>query len=239
MDKVTGWCGIVALLGLGTAPAWADGEGQCWLRDAVAPAKSVVHTLCEQGAMWSTSDAGLTWAKHETGATERLRAMAFLDANRGYVVGDHGLLLATEDGGKKWQARTLDTKEHLMDITFVGESGWLSGFQGVLLHSTDGGRTWSKQITGTTQTLETVYILDADHGWSVGWAGTILLTTDGGKNWKHVQSDAANWSLTSIEFKDPKNGWIVGFAGQILNTQDGGLTWQVQTSPVKGWLTSN
>ena len=182
--------------------------------------------------------AGATWTKNETGAKERLRAMAFLDANRGFVIGDHGLLLATEDGGKKWQARPLETKEHLMDVTFVGESGWISGFQGVLLHSADGGRTWTKQKTGTTQTLETVFFLDQDHGWTVGWAGTILLTTDGGKTWKQVRSDAATWSLTSVQFRDPQNGWMVGFAGQILRSHDGGLTWQAQASPIKSWLTS-
>ena len=223
---------------LAAIPLAAQDDGQCWLRDAASPAKSVVYTLCEQGALWATSDGGATWDKRETKAAERLRAMAFLDANRGYVVGDHGLLMATQDGGRKWQAIPLETKEHLMDITFVGESGWLCGFQGVLLASSDGGRTWSKQTTGTTQTLETVYFLDQNHGWSVGWAGTILLTTDGGKNWKHVQTDAANWSLTSVQFKDPQNGWMVGFAGEILNSHDGGLTWQAQTSPVKGWLTS-
>jgi photosystem II stability/assembly factor-like uncharacterized protein len=240
MGNSTTLFGIAGLLGMVALPLLADGnsDGSCWLRDAASPEKSVVYTLCEQGAVWSTANGGVAWVKHETGATERLRAMAFIDVNRGFVIGDHGLLLATEDGGKKWQARPLETKEHLMDITFVGESGWMSGFQGVLLHSEDGGRTWSKQETGTTQTLETVYFLDQNHGWSVGWAGTILLTTDGGKSWKHVQSDAANWSLTSVQFKDPQNGWMVGFAGQILGTHDGGLTWQAQKSPISGWLTS-
>lgn len=226
------WISVLPLLGDGAA------DGSCWMRDAAAPTQSVVYTVCEQGAVWSTADGGATWTKRETGATERLRAMAFLDANRGFVTGDHGLLLSTGDGGKKWQVLPLETKEHLMDVTFVGESGWISGFQGVLLHSTDGGRTWTKQNTGTTQTLETIFFLDQDHGWTVGWAGTILLTTDGGKTWKHVQSDAATWSLTSVQFRDPQNGWMVGFAGQILRSRDGGLTWQIQESPVQGWLTS-
>jgi photosystem II stability/assembly factor-like uncharacterized protein len=232
--------GLAGLLGISAIPLLADGaaDGSCWLRDAASPTKLVVYTVCEQGAVWSTADGGTTWTKNETGATERLRAMAFLDVNRGFVIGDHGLLLATTDGGKKWRAQPLETKEHLMDITFAGESGWISGFQGVLLHSADGGKTWAKQSTGTTQTLETVFFLDQDRGWAVGWAGTILLTTDGGKAWKSVVSDAASWSLTSVQFRDPQNGWMVGFAGQILRTRDGGLTWKTQESPVKGWLTA-
>jgi len=59
-----------------------------------------------------------------------------------------------------------------------------------------------------------------------------------GKTWKSIVSDAASWSLTSVQFRDPQNGWMVGFAGQILRSHDGGLTWQVQKSPVSSWLTS-
>ena len=131
----------------------------------------------------------------------------------------------------------MDTKQHLMDITFVGESGWVAGYQGLMLHTGDGGRTWSKQATKTSQTLETVFFLDADHGWSVGWSGTILRTSNGGKNWEEIHSDAT-WSLTSVYFQDAQNGWMVGFAGQILRSRDGGTTWQAQPSPVKAWLTA-
>jgi len=108
----------------------------------------------------------------------------------------------------------------------------------VILHSTDGGRTWARQKTGTTQTLETVFFLDASHGWVVGWAGTILRTGDAGKTWEKIVAEKASWSLTSVYFRDAKNGWMVGFAGQILRSRDGGATWQVETSPVRSWLTS-
>ena len=218
----------------------ADGNSDkpCWLRDASAPTGSVVYALCEQGSVWSTINGGAAWKKSDTGAKERLRAIAFLDANRGFIAGDHGLLMATQDGARTWQAQTLDTKEHLMDITFVGESGWLSGYQGALLHSTDAGRTWAKQKSGTTQTIEALFFLDANHGWAVGWAGTILRTADGGAHWEPIHTDAASWSLTAVYFRDLQNGWITGFAGQILRTKDGGTTWQAVESPVKAWLTS-
>ena len=62
---VFGVCSI-SLLAADTAP-----ERSCWLRDAAAPANSVVHILCEQGGIWSTADAGATWSKRETGSAER------------------------------------------------------------------------------------------------------------------------------------------------------------------------
>jgi photosystem II stability/assembly factor-like uncharacterized protein len=123
-------------------------------------------------------------------------------------------------------------------VVFVGDQGWASGMNGTVIHTADGGSTWARQTTGTSQAIEGLFFLDAQHGWAVGWAGTILLTTDGGATWKPVKTDSAQWSLSSIYFKDAKSGWAVGFAGQILRSGDGGLTWKAADSPVHGWLTS-
>ena len=124
----------------------------------------------------------------------------------------------------------------MTDIEFVGQSGWVGGYTGVLIHSGDGGRTWARQTTGTSQSIESMFFLDAEHGWAVGWAGTILRTADGGKTWEQIKAPAATWSLSSVYFRDAKNGWAVGFAGQILRSRDGGATWEAQTSPAKNWL---
>ena len=136
------------------------------------------------------------------------------------------------------QRRKTDAHENLAAIQFLGQSGWIAGFDGVILHTADGGRTWARQETGTKESLESVFFLDADHGWAAGWAGTILRTTDGGKSWKMIRADAANWSLSAIYFKDANNGWIVGFSGQILRSRDAGLTWQALKSPVNTWLSA-
>jgi photosystem II stability/assembly factor-like uncharacterized protein len=184
-----------------------------------------------------STDAGATWAARATGAKGSLRAIAFTDVNRGFVAGDGGLLMATEDGGKTWQVRQTGITERLTDIEFAGQSGWMSGYTGVLLHSGDGGRTWTKQTSGTSQSIENLFFLDGERGWAVGWAGTILRTANGGQTWEQIKAPAATWSLSSVYFRDAKNGWAVGFAGQILRTRDGGTTWDAQNSPAKSWLT--
>jgi len=226
------------LLGLLTLPVLtvAQQSSACWLRDANSPAPATAYLLCEQGKFWATTDGGATWVANSTGAKSRLRAFSWIDAKRGVAIGDGGLLLATNDGGKTWQPRDSGVKQHLIDITFVGESGWISGYQGVMLHSADGGNTWQKQTTKTTMALEGVFFLDQDRGWSVGWSGAILRTTDGGKTWTQVKTPAASWTLFAVYFQDANNGWITGFAGQLLRSKDGGLTWTAQKSPVKNSL---
>ena len=91
-----------------------------------------------------------------------------------------------------------------MDVTFAGNEGWASGMNGTMIYTADGGRTWAAQKTGTSQALEGLFFLDAQHGWAVGWAGTILRTVDGGKNWLAVKSNEAQWSFSSAYFKDDK-----------------------------------
>ncbi len=232
---------LIGLLGITLLPLAAQEQEQrrsCWLRDFASPDSSKVYAVCAQGTVWFTKDGGNKWEQRETKAENNLRAITFLDANRGLVIGRGGTVLATDDGGQTWVKRDSKTTENLMELSFVGDEGWVSGYAGKVLHTTDGGKTWEDQKTGTRQTLETIYFHDTKHGWAAGWAGTILRTEDGGVTWNTMKAEKATWSVSAVYFKDPQNGWLVGFAGQILRSKDGGLTWDTQKSPVTDVLSS-
>ena len=224
------------LLALGVIPlvTFAADERSCNMRDAALPTNSITYVLCEQGLLLVTNDEGATWAQRKIANAGALRAVAFLDVNRGVTVGDGGAILATDDAGRTWKARESGTTENLTDIQMVGEEGWIAGYDGVILHTADGGKTWSKQKSGVALSLEALFFLDAQNGWAVGWAGTVLHTVDGGNKWQPVKIPGATWSLSSITFPDAKNGWIVGFAGQLFRTKDGGATWEAKKTPVLG-----
>ena len=230
----------VPLLVVCLAPALtrAADERTCTMRDAALPAPSLTYVLCEQGLLLVTADEGATWTTRKIAEAQGLKALAFLDTNRGVAVGDGGVILATADAGKTWTARKTATTENLADVQMVGQEGWAAGFDGVILHTSDGGETWRPQKSGVTQSLEAIQFLDDKNGWAVGWSGTILHTTDGGATWRQIKSSAAMWSLSSIHFLDAKSGFISGFAGQLLRTADGGATWQSVKTPYSGWLTS-
>jgi photosystem II stability/assembly factor-like uncharacterized protein len=231
---------ISCLLAVAIFPlvTFAADERTCNMRDAALPTNSITYVLCEQGLLLVTNDEGNTWAQRKIAASGSLRAVAFLDVNRGLTVGDGGALLATADAGRTWTPRESGTTETLTDIQMVGEEGWIAGYDGVILHSADGGKTWSKQKSGVTLSLEALFFLDAQNGWAVGWAGTALHTTDGGKQWQSVKIPGATWSLSSITFPDAKNGWIVGFAGQMFHSKDGGATWEAKKTSASSWLSS-
>jgi photosystem II stability/assembly factor-like uncharacterized protein len=220
------------------AGLFAAEERTCTMRDAAMPAPSLTYVLCEQGLLLTTADEGTTWNTRKIADAQGLKALAFLDVNRGVAVGDDGVALTTADVGKTWTVRKTGVKENLAALQFIGQEGWAAGFNGVILHSTDGGETWTAQNSGVAQSIEALEFLDAKNGWAVGWSGTILHTTDGGATWTQVKSDAAKWSLSSVYFLDPKTGFISGFAGQLLRTDDGGTTWVAVQIPYSGWLTS-
>jgi photosystem II stability/assembly factor-like uncharacterized protein len=212
-------------------------ESGCRIQDA-SVAGDTLRLLCEQGKVRIESEDLTDGQEVTLPPGNELLAIRFLDADRGFVAGENGTLLATDDGGRSWRTVTVPAEEHLTDIHSVGESLWIAGWNGAILHSADGGRTWSRQSTGVSQGLEDVYFIDSEHGWAVGWVGSILRTTDGGATWTQAQTQAADWSFHAVYFRDASDGWAVGFGGQILRSRDGGVNWEAQTSPVTDSLTA-
>ncbi|MFO7446979.1 MAG: YCF48-related protein [Ignavibacteriaceae bacterium] len=96
----------------------------------------------------------------------------------------------------------------------------------ILLMQTSGlSQFWVYQVSGTTQHLNDVHMINSQTGWICGDAGTLLKTTNGGQNW--VQVNATANDLNSIVFKDAVTGVAVGDDGIIIRTVDGGASWSV------------
>lgn len=89
---------------------------------------------------------------------------------------------------------------------------------------------WTPQVSGTTQNLMGVTMIDANNALVFGESGTILRTTDGGANWNSVASPTTK-NLFGASFCDANNGLAVGNQGVLLKTTDGGVSWS-QIFPV-------
>ena len=65
-------------------------------------------------------------------------------------VGEHGIVLLSDDGGSHWrQAASVPVSVTLTAVRFGSASeGWAVGHMGVILHTTDAGETWQRQIDG-------------------------------------------------------------------------------------------
>jgi len=159
---------------------------------------------------------------------------------QGWIVGNSGLCLKTEDRGKVWTKVPFPDDESYKDVFFVGQKGWIVGERGIIQHTEDGGKTWNKQTSNTKQSLMRVFFTDGNKGVAVGGDGTILRTANAGGSWEDVHLDwnmlitddlvemgVISINLYDVFFLTESLGWIVGDAGTVVCTVDGGNEWSV------------
>lgn len=158
--------------------------------------------VCDLGLILHTQDGGMSWQRQDNvnwdppivGLRQRtariLNAVTFIDAKRGWAVGEVGLLLATSDGGISWAAQEPGTSEALKGVHFVNATrGWAVGDQHTLLATSDAGRTWSRvPLKPESDTaLYAVVFVDETTGFIAGESGLLLETRNAGASWEPIQ----------------------------------------------------
>jgi photosystem II stability/assembly factor-like uncharacterized protein len=203
--------------------------------------------LCAALSLWAAAAAqeGGGWVSGRQGpAGKDLNAVYFSDSKRGWVGGDDGLLLRTEDGGRKWERQQVGTREGVSDLYFRDKTdGYLLAGNQILV-TEDGGASWRMAarflpatFEGAEPDLYSVRFTSKRRGWVVGSLSRgervidslILQTTDGGASWNRQRVPVSD-ELIHLDFDGDKRGWIVGTAGRILHTRDGGESWTLQDS---------
>jgi photosystem II stability/assembly factor-like uncharacterized protein len=56
----------------------------------------------------------------------------FLDSQNGWVVGEDGLVLFTNDGGQNWQVEQVNVTEHLLDVHVSKKISCIVGAHGTI-----------------------------------------------------------------------------------------------------------
>lgn len=167
------------------------------------------------------------WIQQNSGTSEFLKDLFFVDTQRGWVVGDGGTILHTLNGGATWTAQTSGVAVTLEGVSCVGSSTcWAVGDGGTILKTTNGGALWTRPNSGTSNDLDNVQFIDMNIGYAVGYNGIILKTMNGGTTWITQTSGTTFW-LWGIYFLHQNVGWASGGneTGVILRTTDGGATW--------------
>jgi photosystem II stability/assembly factor-like uncharacterized protein len=160
------------------------------------------------------------------------------------AVGEHGVVLLSDDAGKRWrQAGSVPVDSTLTAVSFIdAKRGWAVGHAGVVLATTDGGETWTLQrrAAGEDRPLFAVHMFDAEHGVAVGLWSLVLVTADGGKTWDSVTlpkpegAKKADLNLLGL-FVDAKGGlFAAAERGMLLRSADRGRSWTYLATGYKG-----
>lgn len=199
---------------------------------AVARAGTRLVVAGRLGGIYWSEDGGRRWNQAQVPLSVDLTAMQFVDAQRGWVTGHDGVVLATEDGGRSWQRR-LDGREAaaLMHTAYAGAG---ESDDAALQVAADEARRFAEE-DGARPFLDLAF-LDARQGYVVGAWGLIFRTDDGGRSWQpwmHRTDNPGALHLNAIR-RIGEELWIVGERGLMLRHETASDRFVAVESPYTG-----
>lgn len=216
--------------------AWAVGHDAVALKSTDAGATwtrvldgRAVHQVMQKAAETDPAlkkDVARTMAQSATPDVwpTALLDIAFLDDQRGFVVGAFGLILATTDGGQTWlpwMARTDNDRQfHLYGITTGVPRPYIAGEQGLLLRLDEAGKHFSRVETPYNGSYFGVAV-EGERVVAHGLRGNVFFSSDAGARWQHIATGTeANIVSASLEGDR-----------MLLTTQSGELLSSTATGP--------
>ena len=167
------------------------------------------------------------WFPQNSGTSNRLSNIYFVNDNTGIAVGLFGTARKTTNGGLNWTGLSVTT-EHLYGIYLNNaNTGYVCG-DGVFYKTTNGGTNWFTQPV-PLELYRNIYFINDNTGYACGSSGTIIQTTNAGVNWNSLPSGTGNF-IQNVKFTDAFTGFAAGNSGTILKTINGGLNWSALTS---------
>ncbi|MBI2566163.1 MAG: hypothetical protein HYV63_03895 [Candidatus Schekmanbacteria bacterium] len=246
LDELTGF-----LVGHGIASRTTDGGGTFQPITSFSPALDMVsanpidvHFAADDrfgmmifpllGAVYTTGDAGVTWAKAaRVSPPEPLAGIHVVDTARAIIVGESGVVARSLDAGTSWSLDPRSVAATLKEIDMAtAHVGWIVAGDEVLMGTTDGGRTWisrSAEVAAAETGLEAIgtYAQVSAVGTDTVFVwkdkpGRLYRSTNGGQTFT-ARSDFSSCD-NGMDFATAARGWCRG-ATHIWGTSNGGGDW--------------
>jgi photosystem II stability/assembly factor-like uncharacterized protein len=148
--------------------------GRTWIRGSIDTSKS------------DGSDPGVAVAENAYLFTVR-----FSGERDGLIAGLGGVVLRSQDGGRRWSYAAKDPRRSFFSIARAADRFVAVGEKGLLRFSSDGGRTWTAPADGDIPAVFS-FLRDLDFdaagkvGYIVGRGGMVLRSDDAGQRWRPV-----------------------------------------------------
>ncbi len=193
------------------------------------------------------------WEVNRAKGNGDLISVFFTSSDDGWVAGDEGYLAFTNDGGKSWKRKILNTAANINEIYFRNDdNGYLVAGRKMFI-TKDGGQSWREEIIVNPNEFKdgipeflSIRFNSRKQGFIIGAVidkndneniiGSLLLrTVDGGETWSRIIVPT-KVELFHLDFDGKSHGWIVGDMGTILATTNNGNSWVFQSSGTKETL---
>lgn len=171
----------------------------------------------------------------------------FADADRGWAVGERGVIWLTDDGGRHWRLADSPVNCRLDAVHFVDDQhgwavgGWVHAYthrsSAVVLQTDNGGQRWRRIATPTLPALCDVQMLDKHRGWAIGdgsamYPAGVFRTDDGGRSW-HARPGVVGRDWLAASFHDRARGVCVGRDGALFHITSDRI--QTAAAPPPDW----
>jgi photosystem II stability/assembly factor-like uncharacterized protein len=166
------------------------------------------------------------WYPLQSGTSNILKSVYFVDSYTGYMTGD-GIILKSTNAGNNWLV--INDIIGGKSTQFVNaNTGYVC--DGTIYKTTNGGISW---IDFHLTSLNSVYFVNDMTGYAAGKNNLIIKTTTGGNTWQILPVSGPQYKLNSICFITENIGFAAGgksnspHYGVILKTTNGGLNWNL------------
>lgn len=196
-----------------------------------------------KGDIWRSTDLGLSWTQVFDGLGDLPVewSIQFSDAQHGWVTGQTGFVIKTEDGGLTWSQVSNGTGKQVYKISmFDNQRGLAAAENGYIFRTTDGGKKWNVlkvEVTGQVflrdESLKSVCTVGSNFAAVAGPGGTVFKSLDGGQTWQNIGYPKlpSDYFIDDVKFITPSEGWITGIDftlnhdAKTYHTTDGGENW--------------
>lgn len=177
--------------------------------------------------MWRSADAGANWSKVFQGTHGLGVAIHPADPQTTLLLGGHGSIHKTTNGGTSWEEVFEDESKEITDLAYAPTAPhvvYAGTWGGEILKSTNGGDTWSTvaislvpvAVLSVSPTTPDVVYAGTDNG--------VIRSTNGGATW--INQGPPGLRVISLA-GHPTNADVLYAAGDggLYKTTDGGATW--------------
>jgi photosystem II stability/assembly factor-like uncharacterized protein len=178
------------------------------------------------------------WYHLNSGTTQNIGCIYFLDGNNGVAGCDGGIILRTTNGGTNWQSINLNYNNPVLSVSMFSPSIILAGFQYKLFRSTNSGSSWDTAfgigsydfsvISPTTGYLVFPYT-----------SNNIYKTTNSGSSWNLAGTAFTPNVVRCLDFINETTGFAGGtfwtmsynlYSPIIFKTSSAGSNWDIKYS---------
>lgn len=185
------------------------------------------------------------WIYQNSGLTDKINSIKFVNSNTGWCVGNNSKILKTTNGGNNWVLQNINFNGDFYEVYFTSaDTGYITGeisLSGFVYKTTNGGTNWIASSPNSALSLRSISFIDSNTGFvgeynqTVSKKSWIHKTTNSGSTWIQLPSESPY--IKDLQFINETTGWLTGGAfvigvQWISKTVNGGLNWthQFQTN---------